>query len=172
MADNTVLNTGSGGDTIATDDIGGVKYPRSKITIGADGTNDGDVSSANPLPITESPATSGGLSITKLISAATTNATSVKASAGQLYAVEAFSTSNTATYLKLFNSSSAPPVGTDTPVKVLTIPGNTRGAGLVINWDKGLAFSSGIAFGLTTGVADSDTGAVAANEIVVNLDYS
>ena len=60
MADNTVLNTGAGGDTIATDDIGGVKYPRSKITIGADGTNDGDVSSANPLPITEAPATSGG----------------------------------------------------------------------------------------------------------------
>ncbi len=50
MADNTTLNTGSGGDTIASDDIGGVKFPRSKITIGADGTNDGDVSSANPLP--------------------------------------------------------------------------------------------------------------------------
>lgn len=50
MADNTTLNTGSGGDTLATDDIGGVKYPRGKIVIGADGTNDGDVSSANPLP--------------------------------------------------------------------------------------------------------------------------
>ena len=51
MADNTVLNTGVGGDTIASDDIGGVKFPRSKIVIGADGTNDGDVSSANPLPV-------------------------------------------------------------------------------------------------------------------------
>lgn len=51
-ADNTTLSSGSGGDTIATDDIGGVKFPRSKIVIGADGTNDGDVSSANPLPIT------------------------------------------------------------------------------------------------------------------------
>lgn len=52
MADNTTLASASGGDTIATDDIGGVKYPRSKIVIGADGTNDGDVSSANPLPVT------------------------------------------------------------------------------------------------------------------------
>lgn len=52
MADNTILNTGSGGDTLATDDIGGVKYPRSKIVIGADGTNDGDVSATNPLPVT------------------------------------------------------------------------------------------------------------------------
>lgn len=53
MADNTTLNTGSGGDTLATDDIGGVKFPRSKIVIGADGTNDGDVSSANPLPVND-----------------------------------------------------------------------------------------------------------------------
>lgn len=51
MVDNTELSSGSGGDTIATDDISGVKYPRSKIVIGADGTNDGDVASANPLPI-------------------------------------------------------------------------------------------------------------------------
>jgi hypothetical protein len=52
MADNTILNTGSGGDTIATDDILGIKYPRSKIVIGADGVNGGDVSSANPMPVT------------------------------------------------------------------------------------------------------------------------
>ncbi len=51
MPDNTTLNSGTGGDVIATDDIGGVKYPRSKIVIGADGTNDGDVSATNPMPI-------------------------------------------------------------------------------------------------------------------------
>ena len=50
MPDNTTLNSGTGGDTIATDDIGGVKFPRSKLVIGADGANDGDVSAANPLP--------------------------------------------------------------------------------------------------------------------------
>lgn len=38
MADNTVLNTGSGGDTIASDDIGGVKHQRVKLSIGADGS--------------------------------------------------------------------------------------------------------------------------------------
>lgn len=53
MADNTTLNSGSGGDTIATDDVGGVKIPRSKIVIGADGSNDGDVSSSNPLPVND-----------------------------------------------------------------------------------------------------------------------
>ncbi len=51
MADNVTANPGAGGATLATDDIGGVQYPRSKLVIGADGVNDGDVSAANPLPV-------------------------------------------------------------------------------------------------------------------------
>jgi hypothetical protein len=51
MADNTTLNIGAGGDVIATDDIGGVKFQRIKLVHGADGANDGDVSNANPLPV-------------------------------------------------------------------------------------------------------------------------
>lgn len=50
MADNTELNTMAGGDTVATDDIAGVKFQRNKITIGADGVNDGDVAKTNPMP--------------------------------------------------------------------------------------------------------------------------
>lgn len=53
MADNTTLNTGTGGDVIASDDISSVKYQRVKMIHGADGTNDGDVSRSNPLPVTE-----------------------------------------------------------------------------------------------------------------------
>lgn len=52
MADNITTNPGTGGDTLAADDIGGVKFPRTKLVIGADGVNDGDVSASNPLPIT------------------------------------------------------------------------------------------------------------------------
>lgn len=55
MADNTQLPVPStSGDVIAADDIGGVKFQRVKMTLGADGANDGDVSSANPLPVTVS----------------------------------------------------------------------------------------------------------------------
>lgn len=50
MADNTTLNAGSGGDVIASDDIAGVKFQRIKLVHGINGVNDGDVSSANPLP--------------------------------------------------------------------------------------------------------------------------
>lgn len=53
MADNTLLNAGTGGDTIASDDISGIKFQRIKLIYGADGVNSGDVSSANPLPVME-----------------------------------------------------------------------------------------------------------------------
>lgn len=51
MADNTTLNTGTGGDVIASDDIGGVKYQRIKLIHGADGINEGDVTHDNGLPV-------------------------------------------------------------------------------------------------------------------------
>jgi hypothetical protein len=50
MADNVGITPGSGA-TAASDDIGGVQYQRIKLVHGADGVNDGDVSSANGLPV-------------------------------------------------------------------------------------------------------------------------
>lgn len=50
MADNVQLNLGSGGLVAAADEISSVVYQRVKITQGADGVNDGDVSKANPMP--------------------------------------------------------------------------------------------------------------------------
>lgn len=52
MADDVTLNSMTGGDVIGADDISSVKYQRVKIIIGANGTNDGDVASGNPLPVT------------------------------------------------------------------------------------------------------------------------
>lgn len=50
MADNVAITAGSG-TTLASDDIGGVQYPRVKISQGADGAAT-DVSSAAPLNVT------------------------------------------------------------------------------------------------------------------------
>jgi hypothetical protein len=52
MADNTTLNVGSGGDVIATDDIGGVKYQIVKNAFGADNSVT-QVSALAPFPVTE-----------------------------------------------------------------------------------------------------------------------
>ncbi len=45
MADNTELDAMTGGDTIGSDDIGGVKFQRIKQILGGDGTNSGDAAS-------------------------------------------------------------------------------------------------------------------------------
>lgn len=50
MVDNVILNPGSGGDTFAADDIGGIKHQRVKVGFGADGSAS-DVSPVNPLPV-------------------------------------------------------------------------------------------------------------------------
>lgn len=105
-------------------------------------------------------------------SAASTNATSVKASTGKVYSIVVTNQNAATRYLKFYNKASAPTVGTDTPVWVLAVPGNSTGAGMVVALPMPLKFSTGIAFAITTGAADSDTGAVALNEIIVNLGYA
>ena len=52
MSDNVAITEGSGA-TIGADEISSVKYQRVKVIIGADGVNDGDVASGNPLPISD-----------------------------------------------------------------------------------------------------------------------
>jgi hypothetical protein len=51
MADNVGYTPGEGA-SVAADDIGGNLFQRIKLTLGADGVNDGDVSAANPVPVT------------------------------------------------------------------------------------------------------------------------
>jgi hypothetical protein len=52
MANNTLLNAGTGGDTIATEDISGIKHELVKVEFGVDGVAT-KVSAANPFPVTD-----------------------------------------------------------------------------------------------------------------------
>ncbi len=40
-----------------------------------------------------------------------------------------------------------------------------------VHFDTGIAFATGIGIGATTGVADNNTGAPSANDVVVNIFY-
>jgi len=73
MADNKGITTGSDA-TVATDEIAGVDYQRIKLVHGVDGTNDGDVSTTNGLPVKDVLGTIdyGGTSGGNLFSNATT----------------------------------------------------------------------------------------------------
>jgi hypothetical protein len=113
---------------------------------------------------------SSATTIFRILSAATTNATSIKASTGVLYGWSIQNTNASQRYVKLYNKASAPTVGTDTPVMTLLIPGASAGAG---NNLAGIAinFSTGIALATTVNPADSDTTAVALDDLIVNLFY-
>jgi hypothetical protein len=117
-----------------------------------------------------SAATGGIASTSRIVSAAgTTNATSAKASAGRVYAIHGYNAAVTVRYLKLYNKASSPTVGTDTPVKTLALPPT---AAFAFDWPHGYSFATGIAYALTTGAADADTGALTAADVVgLNVDY-
>lgn len=169
MADNIAVTAGTG-TSIAADDISSVYYQRVKVTHGADGSAT-DVSTTSPLPVRLIPTTADGCSISAAVSAASTNATSAKASAGQVYGIAAYNINAAARYLKLYNKASAPTVGSDTPVLRFAIPGNTAGSGINVAFPNGIAFGTGIAWALTTGITDADNTGVAVSEILVNILY-
>ncbi len=70
MADNTTINRGTDGDTIATDDISGVKHQLVKMEFGAANTAT-PVTSDDPLPVTETPDTSSSVFLLDVESNAT-----------------------------------------------------------------------------------------------------
>lgn len=114
-----------------------------------------------------------GYQASKTVSAASTNATSVKASGGRVYGWTISNVNAAARYLKLYDKASAPTVGTDVPKLTILLPGGgtTVGAGANVEWTRGIRFDTGIAFALTTEATDAGSTAVAANEIVINLLY-
>lgn len=76
MAANTVLNLGAGGDTIATDDVAGVKLQRVKIALGATGVDGGNISTTNKFPVAFSPHDVNGLTLLHADAAYTATQTS------------------------------------------------------------------------------------------------
>lgn len=102
-------------------------------------------------------------------SAATVNATLVKAGAGKLYSIIAHNASAAVRFIKIYDKATAPTVGTDTPLLVFAIPAG----GMMSVALAPLAFTAGLGFGYSTGAADNSTGAVAANDIFgLNLVYT
>lgn len=52
MADNVTLNSGSGGATLATDDVSGVQFQKVKLDVGGDGAT-AMLSNSNPVPVSD-----------------------------------------------------------------------------------------------------------------------
>jgi hypothetical protein len=173
MADNFVANAGSGGSTFGSDDISSVQYPRIKLIHGADGSNDGDVSTASPLPVRVVPMATLGCTTFRSIDIDESEE-EVKATAGTVLGVWFSNMATSTRFLKFYNATAANvTVGTTTPVITLAMPGNTSddiSGGLPIP-AGGIKFDTAICVAATTGIADNDTGAPSANDCIVNVFY-
>lgn len=92
-----------------------------------------------------------------------------------LYWIHAINLATSPLYLKFYNDTAANVVvGTTTPVHTFSVPtqGDSNGAGFVLVVPGGILFDTALTVAATTGVADNDTGAPGANELVLNMGYS
>lgn len=126
-----------------------------------------DNTTANPIPTTLTPITSGGLSVFHLVAANTTNATSVKASAGQLYGWYVMNQTAAPLKVALHNTAGTPTAGASVFFTLFIPAGGAANAFT----DIGIPFSSGIAITTTAGSLDSDATAVTSAALHINLFY-
>jgi hypothetical protein len=182
LADGIAITAGSG-TTVATDDVGGSHYQVVKIGLGLNNAVDTHLDSGQQamsasvpvaiasdqtaISVTTSPGTSGGYSISHLVAAGTTNATVAKASAGQVFQINVFNAAATPRYLKFHNTASTPTAGASVVYTVAIQAGLSRD----ITFPHGLAFSTGIAFTTVTGIADNNSSAVTASDLVIDIAY-
>jgi hypothetical protein len=119
------------------------------------------------------PTTSGGLSRHRSIDLDESHE-EVKGSAGQVYSMWVANLATSTRFIKFYDAATAGvTVGTTTPYLTIPIPGNSSDdiAGVFNAGSHGIVFATGICVAATTGVADADTGAPGANEVIVNIFY-
>lgn len=102
-----------------------------------------------------------------LVSAASTNATVVKSSAGTLYGWYIYNSNAAARKLAFHNASSTPTAGASIYFTVV-LP---AGAAANVFAKDGVSFSTGISFTTVTELTDAGTTGVAASDLIINLFY-
>lgn len=107
------------------------------------------------------------------LSAASNNATVVKAAPGAVYNVVAVNTTDTVYYLKLYDKATAPTCGTDPVIQTYPVPPTPASgspAPLALSSTVGVGFNNGIGFCLVGGIADNDNTS-AATGVAINFSY-
>lgn len=110
----------------------------------------------------------GAASGAHIVSAATTNATIVKASAGRVLGWSLANTTAAWKYVKLHNQTTAPTAGAGV-VRTIAIPPN---GSREMNMGGGIAFTTGIGLTITNAAADNDATAVAVGDVVGDLFFA
>lgn len=110
----------------------------------------------------------GAASGTHIVSAATTNATVVKAGAGRVLGWHLANTSAAWKYVKFHNQTTTPTAGSGV-VRTIGIPPNGVAD---FTLEGGIAFATGIALTIVNGSADADATAVAVGDVVGDLFFA
>jgi hypothetical protein len=92
---------------------------------------------------------------------------SIKSSPGQVGGWYLANNASSLRYVKLYDKASAPS-SSDVPKLTIPVPANSAANLMAV---AGIDFTAGIGIRVTTGVADADTGAPTANDVIVNLLY-
>jgi len=131
---------------------------------------------AATIPISGSVTVSGTATNTPLtptastiVSAASTNAAAIKASAGRIFNINASNEHTVVQYLKIYNKSTAPTVGTDQPVLTIPLPASSRTE--VAFGALGMQLSTGIAIAITALMPYTNTGVATVNAVRVCTSY-
>lgn len=143
-----------------------------------DSVDEGDVGAVRmtldrKLIVAPQPHSAGGLSIFRSLDIDETEE-DVKTSAGCVYGMWVTNTATSTRFVKFYNATAASvTVGTTTPVITIGIPGNSSDdvSGNFGPGGTGIYFDTAICVAATTGVADADTGAPSANDVIVNIFY-
>lgn len=106
----------------------------------------------------------------RLLSAASTNLTSVRGTPGRLFSYDIYNNTASAKFVKFYNKATAPVIASDSALLVMTIPIGANSGRTFANVN-GINFSTGIGMVITGAIGDTDATAVAANDVTVNLTH-
>jgi hypothetical protein len=166
---NGVTGTGSQRVTIASDNTA---FTVNSAQSGTWTVQPGNTANTTAWLVQDVAGTTGGMSFNGFVGAASNNKTQIKGSAGTLYLISVQNLAATPVYLKVFNNTSAGvTAGTTACDFQFMIPGNTAGAGVVLDSTKGIAMGTGITIMLTAAISTTDNTSVSANQQVVTIGY-
>lgn len=139
-----------------------------EIKVDASGVPAGQAAMAGSIPVVQ-PNDFGALPHS-LIAAATVNATLVKNTAGTLLGGYVHNRVTAERFVKFYDKATAPVAG-DTPIHRMALAAGVTLSVADLVGAHGGKFTAGLGYRTTTGLADSDNTAVAANDLVINLSY-
>lgn len=162
---NGVTGTGSQRVTIASDNTA---FTVNAAQSGTWTVQPGNTANTTAWLSSLRPGTSGGLTTFHLVSAATTNATNIKASAGQVFGWYIYNSNAAARKVVFHNNAGAPTAGAGVIFAIMIPP--TSAANVFS--DIGIPFATGIAITTVTDLTDAGTTAVALNDLIINIFYA